>query len=413
MLPVYTYLIATPFDQYSLFGLSTTLNFSIADLMAISMLIGCILRPRILFAVPLWYALGVFGVLIGATIGTSLSDSYQSLLQLRATAGKIVASYLVTAYIFEYKQLSKAIWVFGIGIFASIGLGIIQEIVWVIGGRNWTLLLLFTPPNSIIAFSKVFGDMLLRVPGGTIHPIILGQLSAFIFGMFIIKIFLKKGKLTYNILAIGFCILGIFIAESRAALVGMFSSLLIVFFAYSRGKRNAMVLSGILCMVLAPIFIASFLFFSQYGAGDRMKAFGEITTFSSKFFLGMGVGRFLDLNPSSISLHSTPLQILSDAGLLAIISYLLLLLMIFIRLWKRRNKSSFFFEMLCGGTAYLVPALFFHPCFPMRDHWVILGLLTVASCGSMSWVIRQDSPNAQSTDLSLKNCDVVLHNGKI
>lgn len=377
MLTVYVYLMATPFDHYSLF--KAIVSLSLADMMAINLLIVGVMRPRIFFVMPWWYIVTNFGILLALTIATGASGSYQNLVHLRAISGKIIAAYLATAFIFEYKQSSKAISIFCFAISASIALGIIQEIIWAMGRGNWTLLLKCAPPNSVIGISRIFPDLLLRVPGGTAHPVILGNLASFVFGVFIVKSFLKRGRLTYNILILGLCIIGFIITETRSTVIGIFGSFIILSIAYSPSKGFSMYISAMICLLLFPIFIALILVFQKYGSGLRIHSYMEMVKLIPKFFLGMGAQGYISQS-SYTSLHSTPLQIFSDTGLLGVVSYIFLIIKINSILWKRRSENILFLLALCGGAAYLIPTLFLHPFLPMRDHWVILGLMTATAC---------------------------------
>ena len=141
-----------------------------------------------------------------------------------------------------------------------------------------------------------------------------------------------------NTALVGGGIVGIFITMTRATLLGVTIAIVLVLF-HQLVKRFTLI-RPIVIVGIVLLFIISIIFFIDITMENRLKVFQEMLNIGSKILVGMGPGKFDQINPLNLNVHSTPLQLLTDFGVLGALSYIMIVCIITFLLWRHAKLSN-------------------------------------------------------------------------
>ena len=371
---VYVQLMIAPIDAVLVFGSRGPIAVSLADVITIALLCAVIFRPGRILSVPGWYALALAVVLVSAGLAALASPTDDIFGSFRALASKILCGFAIVVLISNFEQLQRALVMLCVGIFASVCLGAMQEVAYLRGG--WLAATAWGAEGAVFAPVRGLTPMPLRVPGGTQHAAYLGIIAAVPLGLMVGQIMGKhRIRLHYTAALVLTGVVGFLISEGRATVLGLAASVTGLLLLQSLRQRSVlkMGLLAYACAAVAPIALA--LRLADYDS--RSRVIYEMTSRGNALIIGMGPGEFERSSALGLNVHSTPLQLLSDTGILGLAGYLIIIGISFKRLWRGAAHPALL-PLLGAALAYYAPALLFHPVAGMREHWLILALAVVA-----------------------------------
>jgi hypothetical protein len=299
---------------------------------------------------------------------------------------------------------------FCVGVAASIALGLLQQAVYIWSG--WEALLAWLPrvvnPGGVGGFwadavnrgelgfavvspSRGFTPFAMRMPGGTPHTALLGLLVTFPLGLGAGYLFCRRRPFWGGVALVAAGLLGFFVTEGRAAILGLFVSVAWLF-ARSLFLRRSLGMAALLMVALSAqaVILASML---DQDMGLRRDAILDAVSDVTRFAIGMGPGEYESQSVVGINVHSTPLQLFTDVGIVGLLAYAVLVVGTVSVLWRNARDQ----DVLVLGAAisgYLICATFLHPSAGTREHWIVLTLAALAGQWSAVAAARQPAPAA-------------------
>jgi len=379
----YVYLLAAPLDGFSV--VHQPLELSAADLAAVAMLGAVLMRPRRLLTPPKWLLVSLAALVLIAAQAALRAGTPESMITLRVFAGKVVGGYLAAVLLLEHGAVSGGVLVFCLGILASVAVGVVQQVAYLLGG--WQELSKWLPAGAIAAQARGFTLLPLRSPGGTSHPVFLGVMAGYPAGLGLGEMLMKGERRRYLLLTAVAGVLGLLVTESRAVLLGLLSALGIGLLHRALRDRSTLNLF-FMCVLLAVLaLIANVLVGPE--VGTRIEVAAEMMDRADLLLMGVGPGEYERINRTGLNVHSTPLQILTDLGSLGMVAFLFLLAGLLRSLWRGASSPQVLMVM-CATVAFLVPCVFLHPLANTRELWIVITLSATITHSSHNSVNADD-----------------------
>jgi O-antigen ligase len=324
--------------------------------------------------------------------------------------------FLIANTVRDADRLRRIVRVFLLSAFAAAGIGIILYVIASFISADFVITVLsalgrfgYPTGSGVLQYIRANPELPLRATSTSIDPNVLGNLLNLALGIGVPQLFTQRPifRRRYLVPILGTIALCLVLTISRGALAGVGVALVILATLRYRKLWWFLLAAAVVILILAPGYVSHFIEGLQGEDLATQMRFGEykdaLILVGRYPFLGVGFSGSPDID-TYIGVSMVYLLIAEQMGLIGLASFLITMIVFFVRFWRTRAMATSVPELepvwwglhmaIVGG---LIGGVVDHYSFNLDFHysvtlfWMVFGLATAAT-----EIIRSGAGKAQA-----------------